>query len=38
MNGKKVKLQIFTEPHNINKTPFAMKALKSSMLWDEQKF
>jgi aminopeptidase N len=38
MSGKKVKLQIFTESHNIHKTPFAMESLKKSMIWDEEKF
>jgi aminopeptidase N len=38
MSGKKVKLQIFTESHNIKKTPFAMESLKKSMKWDEEKF
>ncbi|MDQ7023742.1 MAG: aminopeptidase N [Candidatus Gracilibacteria bacterium] len=38
MSGKKVKLQIFTEKHNIKKTPFAMESLRKSMLWDEVKF
>jgi aminopeptidase N len=38
MSGKKVKLQIFTEKHNIHKTPFAMESLKKSMTWDEDKF
>ncbi len=38
MSGKKVKLQIFTESHNIHKTPFAMESLKKSMVWDEEKF
>jgi len=38
MSGKKVKLQIFTESHNIDKTPFAMESLKKSMVWDEEKF
>ena len=38
MSGKKVKLQIFTESHNIDKTPFAMESLKKSMKWDEERF
>lgn len=37
-NNKKVKLEIFTEPHNIDKTDFAMQSLKNSMLWDQQRF
>jgi len=38
MSGKKVKLQIFTESHNIHKTPFAMESLKKAMKWDEERF
>jgi len=38
MSGKKVKLQIFTEKHNIEKTPFAMESLKKAMKWDEERF
>lgn len=38
MSGKKVKLQIFTEKHNIHKTPFAMQSLKKAMKWDEERF
>ena len=38
MSGKKVALQIFTEKHNIHKTPFAMESLKKSMTWDEQRY
>jgi len=38
MSGKKVKLQIFTEKHNIEKTPFAMQSLKKAMKWDEERF
>ena len=35
MNGRAVKLQIFTEPHNIDKVDYAMASLKNSMKWDE---
>lgn len=35
---KEVKLQIFVEKHNINKTKFAIEALKSAFLWEEQRF
>jgi aminopeptidase N len=31
-----VKLQIFTESHNIDKVDYAMEALKRSMRWDEE--
>ena len=36
MSGRKVKLQIFTEAHNINKVDYAMESLKNSMAWDER--
>lgn len=38
MSGRKVKLQIFTESHNIDKVDFAMEALKNSMAWDERAY
>jgi aminopeptidase N len=33
-----VKLQIFTETHNIDKVDYAMEALKRSMRWDEEAY
>ena len=36
MNGREVALQIFVEPQNIDKTEYAMDALKRSMRWDEE--
>ncbi|MBM6550242.1 aminopeptidase N [Marinomonas ostreistagni] len=36
MSGREVKLQIFTEQHNIDKVDFAMDSLKRSMKWDEE--
>ena len=36
--GREVRLSIFVQPHNLNKTEFAMQALKRSMAWDEQRF
>ena len=36
MSGRDVKLQIFTEKHNIDKVDFAMDSLKRSMKWDEE--
>ena len=36
MTGRKVKLQIFTEAHNIDKVDYAMLSLKNSMRWDEE--
>ena len=38
MSGREVKLQLFTEKHNMHKTAYAMGALKRSMKWDEEKF
>lgn len=38
MSGRKVDLQIFVEPQNIDKTDYAMDALKRSMKWDEEKY
>jgi hypothetical protein len=37
-SGRKVKLQIFSEPHNVHKLDYAMESLKRSMKWDEDKF
>lgn len=38
MSGRNVDLQIFVEPQNIDKTDYAMDALKRSMAWDEEKY
>ena len=38
MSGREVKLQIFSEPHNIDQCHYAMDALKRSMRWDEERF
>ena len=38
MSGREVKLQIFTEAHNIDKVSFSMQALKDSMAWDERTY
>ena len=35
ISGRRVKLQIFTEAHNIDKVDYAMTSLKNSMQWDE---
>lgn len=35
MSGREVELKIFVEPQNIDKTDYAMDALKRSMKWDE---
>jgi aminopeptidase N len=35
MSGREVKLQIFSEAHNIDKVDFAMASLKHAMAWDE---
>ncbi|AOS97477.1 Aminopeptidase N [Microbulbifer aggregans] len=36
MSGRKVTLQIFTEPKNIGKCEHAMHSLKAAMRWDEE--
>ncbi len=38
LSDKEVALKIYVEPHNLNKTQFAMEALKRSFAWDEQRF
>jgi aminopeptidase N len=35
-SGRKIKLQIFTEPANIDKLDHAMASLKNAMAWDER--
>ena len=37
-SGKKVKLEIYTEAHNIDKCDHAMQSLKRAMKWDEERF
>ena len=37
-SGNNVALKIYVEKHNINKTKFAMDALKRSFSWDEKRF
>ena len=37
-SGRRVVLQIFSEPHNIDQCDYAMDVLKRSMRWDEQRF
>ena len=36
MSGREVRLEIYTEPHNIGQCDYAMQALKRSMKWDEE--
>lgn len=38
MSGRNVDLQIFVEPQNIDKTDYALDALKRSMKWDEDQY
>ena len=38
MTGREVKLQIFSEAHNIAQCDYAMDVLKRSMRWDEERF
>ena len=37
-SGKDVKLEIYTEAHNIDKCDHAMQSLKCAMKWDEERF
>ncbi len=37
-SGRKVRLRIYVEEHNIDKCGHAMSALKAAMRWDEQRF
>lgn len=37
-SGKKVHLEIFSEPANVHKLQYAMDSLKNSMKWDEDRF
>ncbi len=37
-SGKNVKLEIYTEAHNIDKCDHAMQSLKRAMQWDEERF
>jgi aminopeptidase N len=38
MSGREVTLKIFVEPQNIDKTDYALDALKRSMKWDEERY
>ena len=38
LSGCEVALKIYVEPHNIDKTQFAMQSLKRSFAWDEARF
>jgi aminopeptidase N len=37
-SGREVKLEIYTEAHNIDKCDHAMQSLKRAMKWDEERF
>lgn len=37
-SGRKVLIEIYTEPGRIDETGFALKAIKDSMKWDEETF
>lgn len=37
-SGKHVQLEIYVEPHNIEKCAHAMESLKKAMRWDEERF
>ncbi len=36
LSGRKVALEIFVEPHDLDKCDHAMRSLKNAMCWDEQ--
>jgi len=36
--GRKVELKLYVEPHNMNKTAFAMESLKKAFKWEEDRF
>lgn len=38
ITGRDVALEIHVESHNLHKCEFAMRALKASMAWDEQRY
>jgi len=38
LSGRKVRLQLFVEPGNLDKTRHAMDSLKHAMQWDEKRF
>ncbi|ABL02199.1 aminopeptidase N [Candidatus Ruthia magnifica str. Cm (Calyptogena magnifica)] len=38
LSGNEVTLKIYVQAHNINKTQFAMAALKRSFAWEEKRF
>ncbi|MFY9179204.1 MAG: aminopeptidase N [Venatoribacter sp.] len=38
MNGRNVALKLFVEPQNIDKTDYALDALKRAMKWDEDTY
>eukprot|EP00472_Partenskyella_glossopodia_P010912 CAMPEP_0197537250 /NCGR_PEP_ID=MMETSP1318-20131121/56281_1 /TAXON_ID=552666 /ORGANISM="Partenskyella glossopodia, Strain RCC365" /LENGTH=960 /DNA_ID=CAMNT_0043095375 /DNA_START=107 /DNA_END=2992 /DNA_ORIENTATION=+ len=38
MSGRKVELNVFSEPENVDALDHAMESLKKSMKWDEERF
>ena len=38
MSGRRIKLEIFVEQHNIDKCAHAMQSLKNAMRWDEETY
>jgi len=38
MSGRKVQLNVFSEPENVDALSHAMESLKKSMKWDEERF
>ena len=37
-SGRRVALRIYTQPHNADKTGWAMESLKASLAWDEKRY
>jgi aminopeptidase N len=37
-SGREVALEIYTEPHNVDKTAHAMESLRRAMRWDEEAY
>ncbi len=37
-SGRKVLLQVWTEPEQIHRTDFALRSLEKAIAWDEHRF
>ena len=38
MSGRRIELEIFVEPHNVDKCAHAMQSLKNAIRWDEETY